>query len=122
MREFEYTITDELGIHARPAGLLVKKAGEFASTVSVDNGTKKGDAKKIMSLMMMGVKKGHTVKFTIEGPDENAAAEALEAFMKENYKKYSKGVKPLVNKTFPEPGREKINKGELKHEVFTEAW
>ena len=41
MREFEYTITDELGIHARPAGLLVKKAGEFASTVSVDNGTKK---------------------------------------------------------------------------------
>mgnify|MGYP000081515271 CR=1 FL=1 len=41
MKEFEYTITDELGIHARPAGLLVKKAAEFASTVSVDNGTKK---------------------------------------------------------------------------------
>lgn len=49
MKEFKYTITDELGIHARPAGLLVKKAAEFASTVSVDNGTKKGDAKKIMS-------------------------------------------------------------------------
>ena len=45
MKEFKYTITDELGIHARPAGLLVKKAAEFASTVSVDNGTKKGDAK-----------------------------------------------------------------------------
>lgn len=66
MKEFEYTITDELGIHARPAGLLVKKAAEFASTVSVDNGTKKGDAKKIMSLMMMAVKQGQTVKFTIE--------------------------------------------------------
>ena len=61
MKEFEYTITDELGIHARPAGLLVKKAAEFASTVSVDNGTKKGDAKKIMSLMMMAVKQGQTV-------------------------------------------------------------
>ena len=35
MKEFEYTITDELGIHARPAGLLVKKAAEFASTVSL---------------------------------------------------------------------------------------
>ncbi len=84
MREFEYTITDELGIHARPAGLLVKKAMEFASAVSVESGTKKGDAKKIMSLMMMGVKKGHTVRFTVEGPDEDAAAETLEAFMKEN--------------------------------------
>lgn len=84
MKEFEYTITDELGIHARPAGLLVKKAAEFASTVSVDNGTKKGDAKKIMSQMMMAVKQGQTVKFTIEGPDEDAAAQALEAFMKEN--------------------------------------
>ena len=79
MKEFKYTITDELGIHARPAGLLVKKAAEFASTVSVDNGTK-----KIMSLMMMAVKQGQTVTFTIEGPDEDAAAQALEAFMKEN--------------------------------------
>jgi len=50
----------------------------------VDNGTKKGDAKKIMSLMMMAVKQGQTVTFTIEGPDEDAAAQALEAFMKEN--------------------------------------
>ena len=49
MKEFEYTITDELGIHARPAGLLVKKAAEFASTVSVDNGTKKADAKRLMA-------------------------------------------------------------------------
>ena len=84
MKEFKYTITDELGIHARPAGLLVKKAAEFASTVSVDNGTKKGDAKKTMSLMMMAVKQGQTVTFIIEGPDEDAAAQALEAFMKEN--------------------------------------
>ena len=76
MKEFKYTITDELGIHARPAGLLVKKAAEFASTVSVDNGTKKGDAKKIMSLMMMAVKQGQTVTFTIEGPDEDAALKA----------------------------------------------
>ena len=36
MKEFKYTITDELGIHARPAGLLVKKAAEFASTVSAE--------------------------------------------------------------------------------------
>ncbi len=84
MKQFEYTITDELGIHARPAGLLVKKAGEFASTVTIDNGQKKADAKKLISLMMLAVKKGQTVKFTLEGPDEDKAAAALEAFMKEN--------------------------------------
>lgn len=84
MKQFTYTITDELGIHARPAGLLVKKAAEFKSTVSVDNGVKKGDAKKIMSLMMMAVKQGQAVTFTVEGEDEEAAAAALEAFMKEN--------------------------------------
>lgn len=84
MKQFSYTIKDELGIHARPAGLLVKKASEFKSTVSVDNGIKKGDAKKIMSLMMMAVKQGQTVTFTVEGEDEGAAASAIEAFMKEN--------------------------------------
>ena len=52
--------------------------------MSVDNGTKKETRKRSCPLMMMGVKKGHTVKFTVEGPDEDAAAEALEAFMKEN--------------------------------------
>ncbi|WP_318709057.1 HPr family phosphocarrier protein [Candidatus Acetatifactor stercoripullorum] len=84
MKQFEYTITDELGIHARPAGLLVKKAGEFASTVTIDNGQKKADAKKLISLMMLAVKKGQTVKFIIEGADEDKAAAVLEAFMKEN--------------------------------------
>lgn len=84
MKQFEYTITDELGIHARPAGLLVKKAGEFASMVTIDNGQKKADAKKLISLMMLAVKKGQTVKFIIEGADEDKAAAVLEAFMKEN--------------------------------------
>ena len=84
MKEFKYVVQDELGLHARPAGLLVKKAGEFASTVSVDNGQKKGDAKKIMSLMMMGVKKGVEVTVTIEGEDEDTAFEAIQKFFQEN--------------------------------------
>lgn len=84
MKQFSYTIKDELGIHARPAGLLVKKASGFKSTITIDNGTKKGDAKKIMSLMMMAVKQGQTVTVTAEGDDEKEAAAAMEAFMKEN--------------------------------------
>ncbi len=84
MKEFEHTVQNELGMHARPAGLLVKKAGEFSSSVTVDNGEKKVDAKKIMSLMMLGAKKGHTLKFSVEGSDEEEAAKALQTFVKDN--------------------------------------
>ncbi len=86
MTQFSYTIQDELGLHARPAGLLAKEAAKFKSTVTVESGAKKGDAKKIMSLMMLGAKKEHTLSFTVEGEDEEACAAALEAFLKENYK------------------------------------
>ena len=52
--------------------------------MTIDNGQKKADAKKLISLMMLAVKKGQTVKFIIEGADEDKAAAVLEAFMKEN--------------------------------------
>ena len=84
MKQFTYVVTDEIGIHARPAGLLAKEAAKFKSTVTVESGAKKGDAKKIMSLMMLGAKKEHTLSFTVEGEDEEACAAALEAFLKEN--------------------------------------
>ena len=84
MKKFSYTIQDELGIHARPAGQLVKCASAFKSTVTVDNGVKKGDAKKIMSLMMLAVKKGQQVTVTVEGEDEEEAAAQLQTFMKEH--------------------------------------
>ncbi len=84
MRSFEYTITDEIGIHARPAGLLVKESKAFSSSVTLICNGKSADVKKLMALMALGVKKGDTVKIEITGEDEDAAAEALEAFFKAN--------------------------------------
>lgn len=84
MKTLEYVITDELGIHARPAGMLVKEAGKFASRIMVASPKKEVDAKRIMGVMSMGAKKGETLRFTIEGADEDAAAEAIEAFLKAN--------------------------------------
>ena len=84
MKTFEYTITDELGIHARPAGMLVKEASEFASKIMIASPKKEVDAKRIMGVMSFGVKKGDTVKLTIEGEDEDAAASAFEAFLSAN--------------------------------------
>ena len=84
MKEMKYTIQDALGIHARPAGMLVKVAGGFKSAVTIDNGMKKADAKRLMAVMSMGVKQGHEVTVTVDGEDEDAAMAALEAFFKEN--------------------------------------
>ena len=84
MKTFEYTITDELGIHARPAGMLVKEASKFASKIMIASPKKEVDAKRIMGVMSMGAKKGDTLRFTIEGADEDAAAEAIGAFLKAN--------------------------------------
>lgn len=84
MKTLEYVITDELGIHARPAGMLVKEAGKFASKIMVASPKKEVDAKRIMGVMSMGAKKGDTLRFSIEGADEDAAAEAIGAFLKAN--------------------------------------
>ena len=66
MKEFKYVVQDELGLHARPAGLLVKEAAKYKSAVTLDSGVKKADAKRIMAVMSMGVKKGVEVTVTIE--------------------------------------------------------
>ena len=84
MKTFEYTITDPVGIHARPAGILVKKIKEFASTVTIAKGEKSVNALKLVALMGMGIKQGDTIKVTIEGDDEDKAAPEIEAFLKAN--------------------------------------
>ena len=65
MKSFEYTITDPVGIHARPAGILVKEIKKYASTVTVSKGDKAVNALKLMALMGMGIKQGDTVKVTV---------------------------------------------------------
>lgn len=85
MKEFEFVVTDPQGIHARPAGLLVKEAKKFESNISVFKGARKGDLKKIFTIMALGVKQGETIKVQVEGEDEEQAASAVEAFLKENF-------------------------------------
>ena len=84
MKTVSYVVKDEMGIHARPAGLLVKEVGKYNSSVTLSNGTKEADAKKIMAIMSLGVKKGQSITFKIEGADEADAAAGIEAFLKAN--------------------------------------
>lgn len=84
MQSFTYTITEPVGIHARPAGLLVKEIKNYQSTVTVTKGDKSVNALKLMALMGMGIKCGDTVTVRIEGADEDTAAPAMEKFFSEH--------------------------------------
>lgn len=84
MKSFTHTIADPLGLHARPAGLLVKAAAGFQSAVTVTAPSGKADAKRIMAVMRLAAKQGMELTVSCEGPDEEAASAALQAFCKEN--------------------------------------
>jgi phosphocarrier protein len=84
MKEIRYVIKDPLGIHARPAGLFVKKLTEFASAVTVTRGDDSCDGKRLFALMKMRVKTGETIVLRVEGADEGNAAAAAEAFLSES--------------------------------------
>lgn len=84
MKNFSYVITDELGIHARPAGLLVKAAGTCESKITLTKAGKEVDAKKIIAVMSLGAKKGDEVTVTIDGTDEDSALESIKKFFEEN--------------------------------------
>lgn len=85
MKQITYVINDPLGIHARPAGLLTKQAKAFADTeVTITKGDVTVKATQLIKLMNLGVKQGDTITLTCEGANEDAAAEALSQFLKEN--------------------------------------
>ena len=84
MKQFTYTISDPIGIHARPAGLLAKAAKALDSSVTIAKDGKSVAATKLMAVMGLGVKTGDTITVTVEGGDEEASAAAMEQFCKEN--------------------------------------
>lgn len=82
--EFSYTIKDPEGIHARPAGELVKKANEFLSDIKITKDSRSVSAKAIFGVMSLAAKKGDTIAFKIEGADEEKAASEIKRFLEEN--------------------------------------
>ncbi len=85
MKEFKYVIKDAVGIHARPAGLLVKEVAALAPTkVYVAKESKKVEANRLFSVMSLGVKCGDEVVVSVEGGDEETALNKIEEFFKAN--------------------------------------
>lgn len=85
MKTFHYVIKDEVGIHARPAGLLVKEAKKYESKITLTKDGKSAEATKLMAVMGLGVKCGQTVEVSVEGADEETTFEAVKSFFEANF-------------------------------------
>lgn len=84
MQTFEYIIKDEAGIHARPAGLLVKKASELTSTITITKDEKSVNATKLFAVMSLAAKCGDKITVNVSGENEAEDAETIKAFFVDN--------------------------------------
>jgi phosphocarrier protein len=84
MVAFTYVITDELGIHARPAGILIREAQKYKSVVTFSHGKKKAEANRVFAIMKLGIKQGNTLGVTVEGADEQEASDAIKQVLEKN--------------------------------------
>ena len=84
MKSFTYQIKEKLGLHARPAGMLVKKAKEYKSVITLEKSGSTVNLTKLMAVMSMGVKCGDTVTVIIDGSDEDTALNGIKEFFENN--------------------------------------
>ncbi len=84
MKEFKYTIKDAQGIHARPAGMLVKEAATFPCNITIEGNGKSMDVKRILGVMSLGIKCGQEIIIRADGEQEEEAIAKLGAFLENN--------------------------------------
>lgn len=85
MPETTVTVQHEVGLHARPASLFVRKAGEFNSDITVTCGDRSANAKSILSVLTLGVHKGAEIEIEAEGEDADEALVALKELVDNNF-------------------------------------
>ncbi len=83
MKKIAITVKDPAGMHARPASILSKEAGKFASDITIEYGEKQSNMKSIMGILSMGIQADSDIVISIEGDDESDAHVALETVLKD---------------------------------------
>jgi len=81
----EFTVTNKLGIHARPAAQFVKTASQYSCEIQVEKDDEQADGKSIMGLMMLAAGHGSILKITTEGSDAEDAISALGELISRNF-------------------------------------
>ena len=79
------TISNKLGLHARASAKLTKLAGSFQSEVAISRNDRRVNAKSIMGVMMLAAGIGSVVEIEIDGPDEQAAMDAITALINDKF-------------------------------------
>jgi len=81
----DITVTNQVGLYARPATFFIQKANEFRSTLMVEKEERKVNAKSLLGVLSLGITKGSTITISAEGPDEQEAVNALCELIANNF-------------------------------------
>lgn len=76
-KSVQVTVSNEIGLHARPAAVLVQKANEYESSIFIDKDGHRVNAKSIMGVLTLAAKQGTKLMLHAEGPDAEEALQAL---------------------------------------------
>jgi phosphotransferase system HPr (HPr) family protein len=88
VKTLQVTVTDPVGLHARPAALFVKLCNQFTASIRIRNVSDGGgwvNAKSILSLLTAGVKQNDRIEIESDGADEDSALEKLEALVRSDF-------------------------------------
>ena len=85
MIERTLTVSNKLGLHARPAALLVQTANKFKAQIKIAKGEVQVDGKSIMGILMLAAEAGSLLVVNITGEDEAAAMEAMEDIFRRKF-------------------------------------
>ncbi len=85
MPEITVTVRHRVGLHARPAALFVQTAQRFQSDIQVRHGDREASAKSILGVLALGVGQGAVITIRAEGEDAEAALDALQALIEDNF-------------------------------------
>ena len=77
------TVTNPVGLHARPATFFIKKANEYRSSVWIENDSRRVNAKSLLGILSLGIVSGTEISLVADGPDEDDAIKGLEELLKE---------------------------------------
>jgi phosphocarrier protein len=73
----EATVNNQVGLHARPATFFIQKANEYKSSIWVEKDERRVNAKSLLGVLSLGIVKGTAISLIADGPDEEAAVNAL---------------------------------------------
>lgn len=85
MKQISLTLTNPVGLHARPAAQMVKAAAKFKSKITLEGNGRKADAKSIIMVLGMGLRQNDVITISAEGVDEEAAIKILEELVKQRF-------------------------------------